>query len=54
MCGRLRVGKSFFHACSSDRSSHVFGRYGNAYGVARSANVVYIQVTLFNTRTVEQ
>ncbi len=29
-------------------------RYGNAYGVARSADVVYIQVTVFNTRTVEQ
>jgi 4-oxalocrotonate tautomerase len=29
-------------------------RYGNAYGVARSADVVYIQITLFNTRTVEQ
>src|SRR5258708_36874368 len=25
MCGRLRVGKSFLHACSSGRSSHVFG-----------------------------
>jgi 4-oxalocrotonate tautomerase len=29
-------------------------RYGNAYGVARSAAVVYIQITVFNTRTVEQ
>ena len=29
-------------------------RYGNAYGVARSADVVYIQITVFNTRTVEQ
>jgi 4-oxalocrotonate tautomerase len=29
-------------------------RYCNAYGVARSANVVYIQITVFNTRTVEQ
>jgi 4-oxalocrotonate tautomerase len=29
-------------------------RYGNAYGVTRSANVVYIQITVFNTRTVEQ
>lgn len=28
--------------------------YGNAYGVARSADVVYIQITVFNTRTVEQ
>ena len=25
MCGRLRVGKSFLHACSIGRSSHVFG-----------------------------
>ena len=29
-------------------------RYGNAYGVARSADVVYIRITVFNTRTVEQ
>ena len=29
-------------------------RYGNAYGVIRSADVVYIQITVFNTRTVEQ
>jgi 4-oxalocrotonate tautomerase len=29
-------------------------RYGNAYGVARSADVVYIQITVFNTRTMEQ
>jgi phenylpyruvate tautomerase PptA (4-oxalocrotonate tautomerase family) len=29
-------------------------RYGNAYDVARSADVVYIQITVFNTRTVEQ
>jgi 4-oxalocrotonate tautomerase len=29
-------------------------RYGNAYGVARSADVVYIQITVFNSRTVEQ
>ena len=29
-------------------------RYGNAYGVARSADVVYIQIAVFNTRTVEQ
>ena len=25
MCGRLRVGKSFFHVCSLGRCSHVFG-----------------------------
>ena len=29
-------------------------RYGNAYGVARSADVAYIQITVFNSRTVEQ
>lgn len=29
-------------------------RHGNAYGVARSADVVYIQITMSNTRTVEQ
>ena len=29
-------------------------RYGNGYGVARSADVVYIQITVFNTRTAEQ
>ena len=25
MCGRLRVGKSFFHVCSIGRCGHVFG-----------------------------
>ena len=29
-------------------------RYGNAYGVARSADTVYIQIIVFNTRTGEQ
>jgi 4-oxalocrotonate tautomerase len=29
-------------------------RTGNAYGVARSADVVYIQITVFSTRTAEQ
>ena len=29
-------------------------RTGNAYGVARSADVVYIQITVFSTRTTEQ
>ena len=29
-------------------------RYGNAYGVARSADVVYIQITEFSNRTAEQ
>ena len=29
-------------------------RYGNAYGVARGEDVLYIQITVFNTRTLEQ
>jgi 4-oxalocrotonate tautomerase len=29
-------------------------RHGNAYGVARSDDVVFIQITVFNTRTAEQ
>ena len=29
-------------------------RYGNAFGVARSDDLVYIQVTVFNNRTAEQ
>ncbi len=29
-------------------------RTGNGYGVARSADVVYIQITVFDTRTAEQ
>ena len=29
-------------------------RYGNAYGVARSDDLVYIQIAVFDTRTVEQ
>jgi 4-oxalocrotonate tautomerase len=29
-------------------------RYGNAYGVVRSDDVVYIQIVVFSTRTVEQ
>jgi len=29
-------------------------RTGNAYGVIRSADVVYIQMTVFSTRTAEQ
>jgi len=29
-------------------------RYGNAYGVVRSADVVYVQITVFSTRTAEQ
>jgi 4-oxalocrotonate tautomerase len=29
-------------------------RYGTAYGVARSDDLVYIQIVVFDTRTVEQ
>ena len=29
-------------------------RYGHAYGVVRSPDVVYIQITVFSTRTIEQ
>ena len=29
-------------------------RHGAAYGVARSDDLVYIQITMFNTRTVDQ
>jgi 4-oxalocrotonate tautomerase len=29
-------------------------RYGTAYGVTRTADVVYIQITVFDTRTPEQ
>ena len=29
-------------------------RYGHAYGVVRSPDVVYIQITVFSTRTMEQ
>jgi phenylpyruvate tautomerase PptA (4-oxalocrotonate tautomerase family) len=29
-------------------------RHGNAYGVARSADIVFIQIIVFNTRTAEQ
>jgi 4-oxalocrotonate tautomerase len=29
-------------------------RYGNGYDVPRTADVVYIQITVFNTRTLEQ
>lgn len=29
-------------------------RYGNAFGVARSDDLVFIRITVFNTRTAEQ
>ncbi len=34
MCGRLRVGKCFLHACSSGRSSHVFGLFSAVHMTA--------------------
>jgi 4-oxalocrotonate tautomerase len=33
---------------------HTNFRYGNAYGVVRSSDVIYIQITVFNTRTREE
>jgi 4-oxalocrotonate tautomerase len=29
-------------------------RYGNAYGVSRSADMIFIQIAVFSTRTAEQ
>ncbi|MBN8985134.1 MAG: tautomerase family protein [Rhizobiales bacterium] len=29
-------------------------RYGNAFGITRSDDLAYIQITVFNTRTLEQ
>lgn len=29
-------------------------RHGNAYGITRTANVVYIQITVFDSRTADQ
>lgn len=29
-------------------------RYGNAFGITRSDDLVYVQITVFNTRTLEQ
>ena len=29
-------------------------RYGNAFGITRSDDLVYIQITVFDTRTAEQ
>jgi hypothetical protein len=31
MCGRLRIGKDFLHACSIGRSSHVFGLFAGLH-----------------------
>jgi hypothetical protein len=48
MCGRLRVGKSFFHACSSGRSSHVFGllaRFTRPLAIMPSADQVPVNST---------
>ena len=29
-------------------------RYGNAFGITRSDDLIYVQITVFNTRTLEQ
>lgn len=44
-------GNQFMTISEHDASNF---RYGNAYGISRSADVVYIQITVFNTRTAEQ
>jgi 4-oxalocrotonate tautomerase len=53
MRGALNVPEDDQFMTISEHDAANF-RYGNAYGVARSADVVYIQITVFNTRTVEQ
>src|SRR5689334_13044369 len=50
MCGRLRIGKGFLHACSIGRSSHVFGllaRHTWPLAIMPSAD----QVPVKNTHT---
>ena len=45
MCGRLRVGKSFLHACRLGRCSHVFGllvRHTGPLAIMPSADQVPI------------
>ena len=46
MCGRLRVGKDFFHACSIGRCSHVFGllmRFTSPLAIMPSADQVPVK-----------
>ena len=48
MCGRLRVGKSFLHACRLGRCSHVFGllvRHTGPLAIMPSADQVPIRST---------
>src|SRR5258706_9076286 len=48
MYGRLRVGKGFLHACSSGRSSHVFGllvRFTSPLAIMPSADQVPVKST---------
>ena len=48
MCGRLLVGKCFLHACSSGRSSHVFGllaRFTRPLAIMPSADQVPVSCT---------
>jgi 4-oxalocrotonate tautomerase len=44
-------GDEFMALSEHDTSNF---RYGGAFGVARSDDVVYIQITVFDTRTVDQ
>jgi phenylpyruvate tautomerase PptA (4-oxalocrotonate tautomerase family) len=53
MCETLGVPEDDQFMTLSEHDAANF-RYGNAYGVARSADVVYIQITVFNSRSVEQ
>src|SRR5262245_16188835 len=53
MCEALNVPEDDQFMTITEHDAANF-RYGNAYGVARSANVVYIQITVFNTRTLDQ
>ena len=53
MCDALSVPEDDQFMTITEHDAANF-RYGNGYGVARSADVVYIQITVFNTRTAEQ
>ena len=49
--GSLPAGDHFMTITEHDAANF---RHGAAYGVARSDDLVYIQITVFNTRTLEQ
>jgi phenylpyruvate tautomerase PptA (4-oxalocrotonate tautomerase family) len=53
MCETLDVpeGDEFMTISEHDATNF---RYGAAFGVARSDDLVYIQITVFNSRTAEQ